>query len=74
MQRYRNLAGDAGVVAYETGSDFIHVQFTDGDTYLYTYESAGASNIEHMKELAANGKGLSSFISRTVKGRYAAKI
>ena len=53
MQRYRNLAGDAGVVAYETGIDFIRVQFTDGDTYLYTYQSAGASNIEHMKELAA---------------------
>lgn len=74
MQRYRNLAGDAGVVAYETGSDFIRVQFTDGDTYLYTYHSAGAPNIEHMKELAAKGKGLSTFISRTVRGMYAAKI
>lgn len=52
MQPYRNLAGDSGVVAYETGADFIRVRFIGGDTYLYTYRSAGARNVEQMKLLA----------------------
>lgn len=73
MQPYQNCAGDSGVVAYEAGTDYIRVQFVGGDTYLYTYRSAGAHNVEHMKELAAAGKGLSTFISRTVKGMYAAR-
>jgi hypothetical protein len=73
MQRYRHPTGDTGVVAYEAGPDFIRVQFAGGEIYLYTYESAGAPHVEHMKELAARGEGLSTFISRTVKKRYALK-
>jgi hypothetical protein len=73
MQRYQNLAGDSGVVAYEPGPDFIRVQFTGGETYLYTYESAGAEAVEQMKRLAGLGRGLSTFISRTVQGAYATK-
>ena len=73
MQRYQNLAGDSGVVAYETGLDFIRVQFTGGETYLYTYDSAGADAVELMKTLAEQGRGLSTFISRTVKSAFAAK-
>jgi len=73
MEQYRNLAGDSGVVAYESGLDFIRVQFTSGETYLYTYESTGANAIEMMKTLAEQGRGLSTFISRTVKGAFAAK-
>lgn len=71
--RRHGLAGDSGVVAYEAGPDFIRVRFRNGDTYLYTCESAGAYNVDHMKELAAAGKGLSTFVSRTVNGMYAAK-
>ncbi len=73
MQPYQNLAGDSGVVAYETGSDFIRIRFKGGDTYLYTCQSAGAPAVEQMKALAAAGRGLSTFISRNVKGMYAEK-
>lgn len=73
MERYKNLAGDSGVTAYETGSDFIWVRFSDAWKYLYTYASAGSDNIEHMKRLAANGRGLNSFINATVRKRYARK-
>lgn len=58
MERYQNLAGNSGVVAYELGRDFIRVQFTGGETYLYTYESAGAAAVE---------------LIRTVKSSFAAK-
>lgn len=73
MERYKNLGGDSGVVAYEIGSDFIRVQFSDGEIYLYTYASAGSHHIEHMKQLARNGQGLNSFINTTVRKAYARK-
>lgn len=73
MEPYKNLGGDSGVVAYETGLDFIKVRFSDGSIYLYNYQSAGGHNIEHMKVLATSGKGLNSFITTTVRKQYASK-
>lgn len=74
MERYRNRGGDSGIVAYEIGSDFITVKFSDRSVYLYTYRSAGSANIEHMKRLAIAGEGLNSFINRRVRKRYAKKL
>jgi hypothetical protein len=71
MQRYANLSGNSGVVAYEAGADSITVKFANGRSYRYTNESAGVDNVEHMKRLAARGQGLSGFISSTVKDDYA---
>ena len=73
MQRYRNLSGDSGVVAYEIGRDSIDVKFKDGWTYLYTYASAGPSQIEEMKKLAVAGQGLCKYIVQHVHKSYAAK-
>ena len=74
MRRYGNLSGNSGVTAYEIGSDFITVEFRDGSTYSYTNSITGLSNIEIMKRLAAKGSGLSTFISRHVKDKYAVKV
>ena len=73
MEHYGNLSGGSGVVAYESGPDFIRVQFSSGSVYLYTYESATPENIEIMKELASKGEGLNSFINTTVRSNYAQK-
>lgn len=73
MERYRNLGGDSSVIAYEIGSNFIRVQFSDGSVYLYTYASAGSHNIEQMKQLARRGRGLNSFIMTNVRKAYARK-
>jgi hypothetical protein len=62
------------VVAYRVDTDSITVKFAEGWHYLYTYESAGADNVAHMKKLAARGQGLSSFISAVVKDKYAKKF
>jgi hypothetical protein len=74
MKRYRNLSGESGVVAYEVGTDSIAIEFVDGRTYLYTAASAGADNIARMQQLAQAGRGLSTFISRVVKDRYARRF
>jgi hypothetical protein len=73
MERYRNLSGDSGVVAYDIAADFIRIKFRSGDTYRYSYARPGRSEVEHMKCLARTGRGLSTFIATTVKNRYAAK-
>lgn len=74
MQRYKNLHGDSGVIAYEIGARDIKVKFRDGAIYLYNYDSAGAENVEKMKALAKQGAGLSTFISTHVRERYAARL
>ena len=74
MQRYGNQSRASGVVADDIDAGQIIVQFRNGDRYLYTEDSAGASNIAKMQELARAGRGLSSFISQHVHDRYARKI
>lgn len=71
MEPYQNLNGNSGVAAYEIGEDYIRVQFTSGSVYVYTYDSAGADNIEQMKQLARKGQGLNTFINTNVREEYA---
>lgn len=74
MRRYKNLSGTSGVRAYETGADYVIVQFVDGEKYLYSYFCPGKLFVERMKKLAAAGKGLSTYISRNVKDKYEKKL
>ena len=74
MEPYKNLSGDSGVVAFEIRSDSIIIEFKDDGLYLYTYASAGKDNIEQMKRLADNGKGLCTFVTRHVRYNYTQKI
>lgn len=74
MQRYRNLDGASGVTAFETADDSIKVAFINGSIYEYDYASTGRGNIERMKRLAAEGRGLSTFISQRVHDAYARRL
>lgn len=67
MPDYQNLGGNSNVASYEIGPDSISVLFNDGNEYVYTNKSAGASSINRMKELAEAGRGLNSYIMRFVK-------
>lgn len=69
-----DINGDSGVAAYESGADYIKVQFKGNTTiYLYNYSAPGAAHVEEMKRLAATGDGLNSYISKYVKSNYADK-
>lgn len=74
MHRYKNLSQDSGVTSYKINNDSIIVEFTDGAQYVYSYDIPGKSKVEQMKELAINGKGLSTYISQTVKTSFAKKL
>lgn len=74
MPRYQNISGTSGVRSYQTGDDYIIVQFLTGEKYRYSYKRPGKTVVERMKKLAAAGKGLSTFISMSVRENYAQKL
>ncbi|MDF2437977.1 MAG: hypothetical protein K0Q95_2353 [Bacteroidota bacterium] len=75
MEQYKkNNSGTSGVEFYEIEDKDIIVQFIDGSIYRYTYKSAGEEAVEHMKELAIAGQGLTTFIEQHVKDKYEAKL
>ena len=71
---YRNLSGDLGVRFYEIGDEFIRIWFADGEGYEYDAFKPGGASVERMKQLAAAGQGLATFINQTVRKNYARKL
>lgn len=74
MIRYKNLEGHSGVTDYETGKDSIRIEFNHNAIYEYMYASAGKHIIKKMKKLVNAGKGLSTYISRTVREKFKKKL
>ena len=70
MKKYGNIHGNSGVIAYETGTDFIRICFQGNETYLYNEIKPGKAKVDQMKLLAEKGQGLSTFISQYVKNQY----
>ena len=69
MTPYSSNSGkNSGVTAYEIRKNFIIVRFKRKDDYRYSYNSAGKSAVETMKELARRGRGLSTYISQNQPG------
>jgi hypothetical protein len=74
MERYKNISGDSGVVAYEIFDQSIKIQFKDGGIYVYSYAIPGRHAVEAMKKLAVIGAGLATYINRNVRKAYAYRI
>lgn len=74
MQRYKNLSGGSNITQYDIGPDWIKVEFGDNSLYLYSYRAPGSENVEHMKSLALQGRGLNSFISTHIRKDYERKL
>jgi hypothetical protein len=72
MVPYKNLSGNSGIIAYETGKTYIRIRFRDG-TYTYNYSRPGRKSVEVLKLLASKGKGLSTYISRFIRDNYASR-
>jgi hypothetical protein len=76
MERYKNLSGNSGALAYKIEPDSIIVQFQKGGTYSYSGQRPGSHYVEKMKKLAVLGRGLNTFINTTpeIKNRYHSKL
>jgi hypothetical protein len=71
MEKYANLSRSSAVESYEISDTFIKVKFyKENKLYKYSYVSAGKENIENMKILAINGRGLNSYINKYVRVLY----
>ncbi len=75
MTPYLNLSGESNVISFEITTDSIHVVFRSGThrNYLYDNTKPGKATVDHMKNLARDGRGLNSYISRVVKSNFAKK-
>jgi hypothetical protein len=74
MERYGNLNGDSGVVAFEIRAGSILVEFTDNSQYLYDASKPGPAAVSELQKLARAGRGLNSYINRFIGKNYARKI
>lgn len=74
MTKYKNLSGISGVASYEIGDKHIKVEFKYGAIYLYDYLNPGQAAVDRMKMLAAEGRGLNTFINTDVRKNYAQKL
>ena len=74
FRNYKNLGGATTVTKYEIAKDAMTIRFSDGTAYRWTNQSAGPENISKMKVLAQAGKGLGTFVEKTVKETYIKKI
>ena len=68
MQPYNDIDRDSNIDSFEIGDDYITVKFFDGQTYIYTYASAGSHHVEEMKRLANRHDGLNAYINRHKPG------
>ena len=74
MQPYKDPRGNSGVTAYESGLDYIDVQFRDGARYRYTYQVPGAEHVKAMKQLASEGQKLATYINQHVREHFAMRL
>lgn len=74
FHRYGNQNGRSGVAGYALVGNGIAVRFVDGAIYLYDRDCPGPAHVQRMKQLARDGAGLSTYISRRVGHRYATRL
>lgn len=74
MKQYADVGGNSGVSAYDILANGIIVEFKTGRTYLYDDARPGTAHVEQMKQLAQEGKGLNTYISRYVRQNFAQEL
>lgn len=74
FHRYGNRSGRSGVAGYALVGNGIAVRFIDGAIYLYDRDCPGPAHVQRMKQLARDGNGLSTYISRRVGHRYTTRL
>lgn len=72
LEKYKSVHGKSGVTHYEISDTAITVIFKD-TAYRYSYVRPGRHHVEIMKELARQGYGLSTYISRNINDDYELK-
>ena len=71
--KYQNKSNKSSIDTYKIADegDSIAITFNSGSTYLYDYNKPGKEQVDKMKELAAAGEGLGSYIKKNVNKNFA---
>jgi hypothetical protein len=65
MKKYISKSGkQSGVTGYQTGDDYIIIQFNHQPLYKYSYVSCGKQTTDQLKKLALGSIGLGTYISQ----------
>lgn len=72
---YKSPNPNSGITTYEIRDDAIILEFKTGK-YRYVYDAAkpGPEHVTAMAKLAAEGKGLTTYVSRHIQENYARKL
>lgn len=71
MESYKSRSSQtSGVIAFEKGEDYLLVKFQNGSLYNYPEILNNKTVIDHMKQLATNQSGLTTYINQH-KPRFA---
>ena len=65
---------DTGVRAFALLPEAIALRFSDGRVYLYDGAVPGRLHVERMQHLAQQGSGLTTYVNRFVRERYAGRV
>lgn len=71
--KYQNKSKKSSIDTYKIGKDgdSIAITFNSGSTYVYDYNKPGKEQVDKMKELAAAGEGLGSYVKKNVNKNFA---
>ena len=70
MKPYKDESGNSGISAYRIEEKMIVIAFKTGEIYTYSYNKAGKKHVEEMKNLAEQGRGLTTYINKYVSDLY----
>ena len=70
MTEYKDKDGVSGVSRYQIQDEAIIIEFKTGALYVYSYNCPGVMEVEDMKRLAVEGRGLNSYIATKVRKNY----
>lgn len=71
---YKNLSEGGGIIGYKIIRDGIILKFGNRDEYQYDYLVPGKEHVEQMKILAEQGKELTTYVNKYVRGNYRSKL
>ena len=62
MTPYKSSNRRTSILGYESGEDYIIVEFKNGNILKYSYDKSGQKHVDTMKRYAKYASGLSSYI------------
>jgi hypothetical protein len=72
-QKYKDKKGDSGIINYSAGEVLMWIEYKTKQIYLYTDDVTGNDAILEMKQKAAEGIGLGTYINKSsFRKKYAA--